>query len=84
MAGNRPNIILIITDQQRFDTIAALGFDYMETPNLDRLVREGVSFTNCHITAPSCAPARASLFTGYYPPHDRNTQERRQLDALMG
>ncbi len=62
-----PNIILIITDQQRFDTINALGFPYMDTPNLDRLVREGVSFDNCHITAPSCAPARASLFTGYYP-----------------
>ena len=62
-----PNIILIITDQQRFDTINALGFPYMDTPNLDRLVDEGVSFDNCHITAPSCAPARASLFTGYYP-----------------
>ena len=62
-----PNIILIITDQQRYDTINALGFPYMDTPNLDRLVNEGVSFDNCHITAPSCAPARASLFTGYYP-----------------
>ena len=63
----RPNIIFIITDQQRFDTINALGFDYMDTPNLDKLVNEGVTFTNCHITAPSCAPSRASLFTGYYP-----------------
>ncbi len=63
----QPNIILIITDQQRYDTINALGFPYMHTPNLDRLAREGVSFDNCHITAPSCAPARASLFTGYYP-----------------
>jgi arylsulfatase A-like enzyme len=63
----RPNIILIITDQQRFDTIRALGFPYMDTPNLDRLVQEGVAFTNCFITAPSCVPARASLFTGYYP-----------------
>ncbi len=63
----RPNIILIITDQQRFDTINALGFDYVNTPNLDRLAKEGAVFTNCHITAPSCAPARASLFTGYYP-----------------
>ena len=63
----QPNIILIITDQQRYDTINALGFPYMDTPNLDRLVREGVSFDNCHITAPSCAPARASLFTGFYP-----------------
>ncbi len=65
--NQRPNIILIITDQQRYDTINALGFPYMDSPNLDRLVREGVSFDNCHITAPSCAPARASLFTGYYP-----------------
>ncbi len=63
----QPNIILIITDQQRYDTINALGFPYMDSPNLDRLVNEGVSFDNCHITAPSCAPARASLFTGYYP-----------------
>ena len=62
----RPNIVFIITDQQRFDTINALGFDYMDTPNLDRMVNEGVTFTNCHITAASCAPSRASLFTGYY------------------
>lgn len=67
MSDSRPNIILIITDQQRYDTIRALGFPYMDTPHLDRLVNEGVSFSNCHITAPSCAPARASLFTGYYP-----------------
>jgi arylsulfatase len=67
MTNTRPHIILIITDQQRYDTIAALGFPHMDTPNLDRLVQEGVSFGNCFITAPSCAPSRASLFTGYYP-----------------
>jgi arylsulfatase len=67
MSDDRPNIILIITDQQRYDTIAALGFPYMVTPNLDRLVHEGVAFSNCFITAPSCVPSRASLFTGYFP-----------------
>lgn len=67
MPNQQPNIILIITDQQRFDTINALGFPYVDTPNLDRLIEEGVSFDNCFITAPSCAPSRASLFTGYYP-----------------
>jgi len=67
MPDSRPDIILIITDQQRYDTIAELGFPYMDTPNLDRLVREGATFTNCHISAPSCAPSRASLFTGYFP-----------------
>ncbi len=67
MSDARPNIIFIITDQQRFDTINALGYPHMDTPNLDRLVNEGVTFNQCHITAPSCAPSRASLFTGQYP-----------------
>ena len=80
----QPNIILIITDQQRYDTINALGFPYMDTPNLDRLVREGVSFDNCHVTAPSCAPARASLFTGYYPHVHRHHAQWRPLAAFLG
>ncbi|MFK8112360.1 MAG: sulfatase [Rubripirellula sp.] len=63
----RPNIIFIITDQQRYDTIAALGYPHMDTPNLDRLVREGITFEQCHVTAASCAAARASLFKGYHP-----------------
>lgn len=62
----RPNIIMIITDQQRYDTINALGYPFMETPNLDKLVNEGISFTNSFVMAPSCAPSRASLFTGQY------------------
>lgn len=65
--AERPNIILIVTDQQRYDTIAALGFPYAVTPNLDRLAETGVVFSQCHVTAPSCVPSRASLFTGYYP-----------------
>jgi len=67
MTERKPNIILIMTDQQRYDTIGALGFPHVETPTLDRLVNGGVTFTNCHITAASCVPARASLFKGYYP-----------------
>ena len=64
---NRPNIILVMTDQQRYDTIAALGFPYMKTPNLARLVREGVTFEKVYVTSPSCSPSRASIFTGLYP-----------------
>ncbi|MBS0532119.1 MAG: sulfatase-like hydrolase/transferase [Proteobacteria bacterium] len=67
MNSKKPNVILIITDQQRYDTIAALGFPHAITPNLDRLVHEGVHFESCYITAPSCVPSRASLFTGLYP-----------------
>jgi len=63
----RPHIFLVMTDQQRFDTIRALGAGHMDTPNLDRLVREGVSFRNCFVNAPSCVPSRASLFSGHSP-----------------
>ncbi|TDE14236.1 sulfatase [Jiangella asiatica] len=65
--SERPNIVLIITDQQRFDTIAALGHTHAYTPNLDRMVAEGTTFTRAYVTAPSCAPSRASLFHGLYP-----------------
>ena len=63
----RPNIIFVITDQQRFDTIAGGGFPYMKTPTLDRMAREGTYFRQTYVTSPSCAPSRASLFTGVYP-----------------
>ncbi len=63
----RPNIILIMTDQQRYDTIGALGFPYMRTPHLDRLAREGLVFEQCYCTAPSCVPSRASFFNAQYP-----------------
>ncbi|TNC27752.1 sulfatase family protein [Amycolatopsis alkalitolerans] len=63
----RPNIVFVITDQQRYDTIAALGHGHVDTPNLDRLVAEGTTFTHTYVSAPSCSPSRASLFTGLYP-----------------
>ena len=62
-----PNIILIITDQQRRDTIHALGAPWMKTPHMDRLAAEGVAFTHCFTTSPVCVGARASLFTGCFP-----------------
>jgi arylsulfatase A-like enzyme len=64
--ADKPNILLLFTDQQRFDTINALGFDYMVTPNLNRLVREGCAFTHACTPNPVCIPARHSLLTGQY------------------
>ena len=63
----RPNVLFVMTDQQRFDTIAALGAEHMRTPTLDRLAAEGVRFEHCYCTAPSCVPARASFFNMRYP-----------------
>jgi arylsulfatase len=63
----RPNILWICTDQQRYDTIAALGNDLIRTPNIDRLVRNGVAFTHAFCQSTVCAPSRASFLTGRYP-----------------
>ncbi|MBV7338815.1 sulfatase-like hydrolase/transferase [Chloroflexi bacterium TSY] len=71
--NDRPNIILIITDQQRYETIGALGYSHVDTPHLDRLVNEGVAFSQCHVNSPSCGPSRASLFTGHFP-HNSGVQ----------
>lgn len=62
----KPNILLLITDQQRWDAMGCSG-DWVNTPNLDRIAREGVRFTNCVTTSPVCIPTRLSLATGLYP-----------------
>ncbi len=59
-----PNVLLIVSDDQRPDTIAELGNPVIETPNLDRLVRRGSVFTNTTCANPICTPSRAELLTG--------------------
>jgi arylsulfatase len=61
------NILYVMTDQQRFDTIAALGNEHIYTPNFDRLVRRGIAFTNAYSTCPVCVAARYTIRTGCEP-----------------
>ena len=61
---SKPNIILITTDQQRFDTIHALGNHHIYTPHLNWLVDEGIAFTRCYSDSPVCMAARATVMTG--------------------
>ena len=67
----RPNVLFVMTDQQRFDTIAALGNAHIHTPHLDRLVRRGIAFTRAYSTCPVCVPARYTYRTGCEPPTTR-------------
>ena len=67
MANTRPNILWLCTDQQRFDTISALGNKHIRTPNVDQLIAEGVAFLNAYSQSPICTPSRASFLTGCYP-----------------
>ncbi len=65
--NTRPNIVIIMTDQQRADHRLSEGFALDTMPTLDRLGRGGVDFAKAYTTAPACMPARVSLFTGRYP-----------------
>ena len=66
MTTDRPNILLLCTDQQRYNALGAYGNTEIETPNLDRLADQGVLFENCYVQCTVCAPSRASLMTGQY------------------
>jgi len=63
----RPNIVLIVTDQQHIDTIAHLGQTGVRTPALDHLAQRSTSFGNSYCTDPVCSPSRSSIFTGRMP-----------------
>ncbi len=65
-AKRRPNILFLLTDDQRWDTVGAMGNPVAKTPHMDRLAREGVLFTNSFVTTSICAVSRASIFTGLY------------------
>src|SRR5689334_22870009 len=60
----RPNILLLVADDQRPDTITALGNPHIQTPHLDSLVRRGTAFTRATCAHPLCHPSRAELITG--------------------
>jgi N-acetylglucosamine-6-sulfatase len=65
-ATKRPNIIFILTDDQRWDALGCAGHPFLKTPNLDRLRNEGVLFKNAFVTTSLCSPSRASFLTGTY------------------
>lgn len=68
-ARKRPNVLFLMTDQHRADCVGADGNSAIRTPNLDRIAREGVLFTQAYTSTPSCTPARAGLLTGLSPWH---------------
>jgi len=61
-----PNIIVVVTDDQRWDTMGAMGNTVIQTPNLDQLASEATLFENAFVTTPICAASRASIITGLY------------------
>jgi N-acetylglucosamine-6-sulfatase len=66
-AAQRPNILMIVTDDQRYDAFSASGhggiLSFLQTPNMDRLAREGVHFRNTYVTTSLCSPSRATIMS---------------------
>jgi len=77
--ANRPNILWICTDSQRYDTLGVYGNPHVHTPNLDRLAGQGVLFNHCTVQNPVCAPSRGAMLTGRYP---RTTRLRQNGQSI--
>ncbi len=65
-AGKRPNIIFLLTDDQRWDALGCMGNDIIHTPHIDNMAAEGVIFDNAFVTTSICAPSRATFLSGQY------------------
>ncbi len=77
-AARRPNIVLILADDLGWRDLGCQGSDFYQTPNIDRLAREGMRFTHAYAAGPVCSPTRACLMTGQHPARLRLT------DWLLG
>lgn len=64
--AQKPNIIFLLSDDQRDNTFSATGHPYLKTPNLDRLISQGTRFSNTYIAEPICSPSRVAFFTGMH------------------
>jgi len=72
-AVDRPNIVLILTDDMGFGDIGCYGGTFAPTPNLDRMASEGTRFTQFYVASPICSPSRTGILTGMFPAHWRIT-----------
>ncbi|RLC25486.1 MAG: hypothetical protein DRH21_03920, partial [Deltaproteobacteria bacterium] len=86
VVDKRPNIIVILVDDMRWDEFGLAGHNYIKTPNIDRIATEGANFKNAFATTPLCSPSRASFFTGLYA-HSHgitdNTDRSKQSHELI-
>jgi arylsulfatase A len=67
LAADKPNFIIIFTDDQGYNDLSCFGSKKIKTPNIDRVAAEGRKFTSFYVASPVCSPSRAALLTGCYP-----------------
>lgn len=79
----RPNIIFIMSDDHAYQAISAYGSNLINTPNIDRIGAEGITFTNASVTNSICAPSRATILTGKHTHINGKTDNRRPFDTTQ-
>ncbi|MGI9239155.1 MAG: sulfatase family protein [Verrucomicrobiales bacterium] len=82
-ADGRPNIVLVLTDDHRYDAMGFLGHPFLETPNLDRLAAEGAHLEKAYVTTSLCSPSRASILTGLYAHNHRVVDNYNPVDESL-
>lgn len=80
-AADRPNIVLVLVDDLRWDALGCAGHPFVKTPHIDRLAKDGALFKNCFVSIPLCSPSRASFLTGQYA-HTHGVRNNRDNAAL--
>ena len=83
-AADKPNLVVMMTDDQRFDAMSCAGNKILQTPNMDRIAKEGMRFRNMFVTNSLCAPSRATLMSGLYSHSHRvidNKVEQHKIPA---
>ena len=81
LAGRRPNILFLFTDDHATHAISAYGSKINTTPHIDRLAREGMLFRNCFCTNSICAPSRAVILTGKHSHQNRQLTNEERFDG---
>ncbi|MDP6377102.1 MAG: sulfatase [Pseudomonadales bacterium] len=82
-ADQRPNIVFILIDDQRYDAFSFEGHPFLQTPHLDQLAADGVVFENAFVTTSLCSPSRASILTGQYAHRHQVLANRTALDPSL-
>jgi arylsulfatase A-like enzyme len=77
----RPNILVIMTDQQAASAMSAAGNPYLETPAIDSIAARGVRFDRAYVTQPLCLPSRSSMMTGRYPHEIGTTRNGKEFNG---
>lgn len=82
-ADDRPNVLLILCDDHRWDAMSMMGHPFLKTPNMDRMAREGVHFANAFVTTSLCSPSRASILTGLFAHNHGVVDNYHEVDASL-